>query len=98
MDEDIHPPTEEEGVEERINWFIKSQKRSASEATGSSKATWNKFSHEQTEQLLSLTEDMIKSDTVKREIVWERIKNDKRAFLQQKRHDIACWIIIIIII
>ena len=40
---------------------------------------WRKFTEEQTRFLLSLTEDMVGNNTVKREIVWQRVTSDPRS-------------------
>ena len=47
--------------------------------SGESSRVWRKFTDEQTRFLLSLTEDMVANDTVKREIVWKRVTSDPRS-------------------
>ena len=46
--------------------------------SGESSRVWQKFTDEQTCFLLSLTEDMVANNTVKREIVWKRVASDPR--------------------
>lgn len=40
---------------------------------------WQKFTDEQTRHLLSLTDDLVANNAVKREIVWQRVTSDPRA-------------------
>ena len=47
--------------------------------SGESSRVWRKFTDEQTRFLLSLTEDMVANNTVKREIVWKRVSSDPRS-------------------
>lgn len=47
--------------------------------SGESSRVWRKFTDEQTCFLLSLTEDMVANNTVKREIVWKRVASDPRS-------------------
>lgn len=47
--------------------------------SGESSHVWRKFTDEQTCFLLSLTEDMVANNTVKREIVWKRVASDPRS-------------------
>ena len=47
--------------------------------SGESSRVWRKFTDERTRFLLSLMEDMVANNTVKREIVWERVTSDPRS-------------------
>ena len=47
--------------------------------SGESSRVWRKFTDEQTRFLLSLSEDMVANNTVKREILWKRVKSDPRS-------------------
>lgn len=47
--------------------------------SGESSRVWRKFKDERTRFLLSLTEDMVASNTVKREILWKGVKSDPRS-------------------
>lgn len=47
--------------------------------SGESSRVWRKFTDEQTCFLLSLTEDMVANNTVKREIVWKRVASNPRS-------------------
>lgn len=47
--------------------------------SGESSRFWRKFTDEQTRFLFSLMEDMVASNTVKREIVWQRVTSDPRS-------------------
>ena len=40
---------------------------------------WRKITDEQTSYVLSLTKDLVENDSVKREIVWEWVRNDSRS-------------------
>ena len=44
--------------------------------SGESSRVWRKFTDEETRFLLSLSEDMVANNTVKREILWKRVKSD----------------------
>ena len=46
---------------------------------GESCRCWQKFTDEQTRFLLGLTDDMVANNTVKREIVWQRVASDPRS-------------------
>ena len=46
---------------------------------GESSRCWQKFTDEQTRFLLGLTDDMVANNTVKREIVWQRVASDPRS-------------------
>ena len=47
--------------------------------SGESSRIWQRFTDEQTHFLLSLTEDMVANSTVKKEIVWKRVRSDPRS-------------------
>ena len=47
--------------------------------SGESSRVWRKFTDEQTRFLLSLAENMVANNTVKREIVWKRVRSDPRS-------------------
>lgn len=47
--------------------------------SGESSRIWQRFTDEQTHFLLSLTEDMVANNTVKREIIWKRVRSDPRS-------------------
>ncbi|XP_066021896.1 uncharacterized protein [Pocillopora verrucosa] len=74
----LEPPTEVESPEQKIERFMSS--RAPSIASESAKPSWSKFTDEQTDHLLSLTQDMIENNAVKREVVWERVINDEKAW------------------
>ena len=40
---------------------------------------WRKFSDEQTSHLLSLTKDLVNNNTIKMELVWQKVKDDARS-------------------
>ena len=40
---------------------------------------WRKITDEQTSYVLSLTKNLVENDSVKREIVWEWVRNDSRS-------------------
>ena len=40
---------------------------------------WRKIADEQTSYVLNLTKDLVENDSVKREIVWEWVRNDSRS-------------------
>ena len=40
---------------------------------------WRKFTEEQTRHLLSLTKDLVDSNTIKKEVVWQRVVSDPKA-------------------
>ena len=40
---------------------------------------WRKFTEEQTRHLLSLTKDLVDSNAIKKEVVWQRVISDPKA-------------------
>ena len=82
--ENIAPPTEEEKSRDKVLRFLSSSslehQASAPSVTTTESKTWNRFTDEQVELLVSLNEDMVRSNTFKREIIWERVKEDQRAY------------------
>ena len=78
-------PTEQCSSTEKVMEFLEScdvNTPSGSLAvsdSGESSRVWRKFTDEQTRFLLSLAEDMVASNTVKREIVWKRVRSDPRS-------------------
>ena len=39
---------------------------------------WRKFTEEQATHLFKLTKDLIEANAIKKEVVWQRVKGDKR--------------------
>lgn len=84
---DIPLPTEQETSTERVLKFLssapcESDKSGPVHAPSLASATstfWRKFTDEQTSHLLSLTQDLVKNNAVKREDVWQRVKDDARS-------------------
>ena len=84
---DIPLPTEEETSAERVLKFLSSAP-CESDKSGPVHAPslpsvpstfWRKFTDEQTSHLLSVTKDLVKNNGVKREDVWQRVKDDARS-------------------
>lgn len=82
--ESIDPPIEEEKSRDKVLRFLSSSsfehQASAPSVTTTESKTWNRFTDEQVELLVSLNKDMVMSNTFKREIIWERVKEDQRAY------------------
>ncbi|PFX15610.1 hypothetical protein AWC38_SpisGene20162 [Stylophora pistillata] len=74
----LEPPIEVQSPEQKIEWFMSS--RAPSIASESTKSSWTEFIYEQTDHLISLTQDMIENNAVKREVVWERVMDDEKAW------------------
>lgn len=74
----LEPPIEVQSPEQKIVWFMSS--RAPSIASESTKSSWTEFIYEQTDHLISLTQDMIENNAVKREVVWERVMDDEKAW------------------
>ena len=78
-------PTEQCTSTEKVMEFLEScdvNTPSGSLAVSNSSESsrvWRKFTDEQTRFLLSLAEDMVANNTVKREIVWKRVRSDPRS-------------------
>lgn len=74
------PQEEENSHDKALRYLEHASSVSASTEPPTSEArTWSKFSNEQTEYLVRINKDMVKSNTIKRELVWQRLKNDKTA-------------------
>ena len=85
--ESIEPPNKEEASHEKVARFLSSAaplsppaevNLTASVSTESSRF-WRKFLDEQASFLFSTTRDMIESDAVKREVVWQRVKENEKS-------------------
>lgn len=85
--ESIKPPNQQEASHEKVIRFLSPAvppalppelNLKASVSTESSRL-WRKFSDEQASFLFSITRDMIKSDKVKREVVWQRVKENQES-------------------
>ena len=85
--ESIEPRNQEEASHEKVARFLSSAaplsppaevNLTASVSTESSRF-WRKFLDEQASFLFSTTRDMIESDAVKREVVWQRVKENEKS-------------------
>ena len=47
-------------------------------ATAESSRFWRMFTEAQADHLFTLTKDLIGANAVKKEVVWQRVKEDKR--------------------
>ena len=85
--ESIEPPNQEEASHEKVARFLSSaapparpsEVNSAASVSTESSRFWRKFSDEQASFLFSITRDMIESDAVKREDIWQRVKENEKS-------------------
>ena len=82
---DIPLPSEQMTSSEKVMNFLSSTRFEsdlsgpASSVQSGSSRFWRKFTDEQTSHLLRLTNDLIENNAVKRELVWQSVKNDPRS-------------------
>ena len=81
------PPVEQETGNEKVLRFLSSA-TCQSEESGSADAPtlttdssryWRKFTDEQMSHLLHLTKDLVSGNIIKKELVWQRVKEDARS-------------------
>jgi len=83
--QNVHLPTGQCTGREKVMKFLEScdvnipSESMAVSNSGESSRFWRKFSDEQTHLLVSLMEDMVANNTVKREIVWKRVISHPRS-------------------
>ena len=85
--ESVEPPNQEEASHEKVARFLSSaappapppEVNSTASVSTESSRFWRKFSDEQASFLFSITRDMIESDAVKREVVWQRVKENEKS-------------------
>ena len=82
----LEPPSEQLTSSEKVLPYLKEAEfEEASSVSGAmsvsseSSRFWRKFTDEQTRHLLSLTKDLIDSNAIKKEVVWERVVGDPKA-------------------
>ena len=82
----LEPPSEQLTSSEKVLRYLKEAEfEKASSVSGAmsvsseSSRFWRKFTDEQTRHLLSLTKDLINSNAIKKEVVWERVVGDPKA-------------------
>ena len=84
---DISPPSEMETSTERVMRFLSSAvcesgvsgPVNAPSVISEGSRFWRKFSDEQTSHLLSLTKDLVNNNSIKMELVWQKVKDDARS-------------------
>ena len=81
------PPSDIESAEAKVKRYLDSAQPEAapssiSHISGSvsaeSSRLWKKFTEEQAIHLFKLTKDLIEANAIKKEVVWQRVKGDKR--------------------
>ena len=81
------PPSDIESAEAKVKRYLDSAQPEAapssiSHISGSvsaeSSRLWKKFTEEQATHLFKLTKDLIEANAIKKEVVWQRVKGDKR--------------------
>ena len=81
------PPSDIESAEAKVKRYLDSAQPEAapssiSHISGSvsaeSSRLWEKFMEEQATHLFKLTKDLIEANAIKKEVVWQRMKGDKR--------------------
>ena len=83
--ESIEPPNQGEASHEKVARFLSSaappppEKILKASVSTESSRFWRKFLDEQASFLFSTTRDMIESDAAKREVVWQRVKENKKS-------------------
>ena len=84
---DCEPPSDIESSQEKVQRYLCSAQPEAAPstvthisgtATAESSRFWRKFTDTQADHLFTLTKDLIEANAVKREVVWQRVKEDKR--------------------
>ena len=79
----LEPPSEQLTSSEKVLRYLKEAEfektSSAMSVSSESSRFWQKFTNEQTRHLLSLTKDLIDSNAIKKEVVWERVVGDPKA-------------------
>ena len=79
----LEPPSEQLTSSEKVLRYLKEAEfektSSAMSVSSESSRFWRKFTDEQTRHLLSLTKDLIDSNAIKKEVVWERVVGDPKA-------------------
>ena len=79
----LEPPSEQLTSSEKVLRYLKEAEfektSSAMSVSSESSRFWQKFTDEQTRHLLSLTKDLIDSNAIKKEVVWERVVGDPKA-------------------
>ena len=82
----LEPPSEQLTSSEKVMRYLKGAEfhrepsvSSAMSVSSESSRFWRKFTDEQTRHLISLTKDLIDNNTIKKEVVWERVASDQKA-------------------
>lgn len=85
--EDCEPPSDIESSQEKIQRYLSSAQPEAAPstvthisgtATAESSRFWRKFTEAQADHLFTLTKDLIEANAIKKEVIWQRVKEDKR--------------------
>ena len=85
--EDCQPPSDIELSEAKVKRYLDSAQPEAAPSSithisgsicAESSRFWRKFTEEQSNHLLKLTQDLIEANAIKKEVVWQRVKGDKR--------------------
>ena len=85
--EDCEPPSDMESSHAKVQRYLSSAQPEATPstvthisgtATAESSRFWRKFTEAQADHLFILTKDLIEANAVKKEVVWRRVKEDKR--------------------
>ena len=85
--EDCQPPSDIELSEAKVKRYLDSAQPEAAPSSithisgsicAESSRFWRKFTKEQSNHLLKLTQDLIEANAIKKEVVWQRVKGDKR--------------------
>ena len=81
------PPSDIESAEAKVKRYLDSAQPEAAPSSIShisdsvsaeSSRLWKKFTEEQATHLFKLTKDLIEANAIKKEVVWQRVKGDKR--------------------
>ena len=82
----LEPASEQLTSNEKVLRFLKEagfqnlpSTSSAMSVSSQSSRFWRKFTDEQTRHLLSLTKDLVDSNTIKKEVVWQKAISDQKA-------------------
>ena len=85
--EDCEPPSDIESSQAKVQRYLYSAQPEAAPSTvthisgtasAESSRFWRKFTEEQANHLFTLTKDLIEANAIKKEVVWQRVKEDKR--------------------
>lgn len=85
--EDCEPPSDIESSQEKVQRYLSSAQPEAAPstvthisgtATAESSRFWRKFTEAQADHLFTLTKDLIEANAIKKEVIWQRVKEDKR--------------------